>query len=125
VPAAPAAPAVKPVDPNTGKTPAITVSKDALVNFTNAVSHTADDVNGAQQDANIDIGFPGPGLAGIPVGSAHAGVRNAGIDQVKSTHVGLTTWVNALQKVTGNWQGAEQGTQDFINGINIIAPPSM
>jgi hypothetical protein len=69
--------------------------------------------------ANINVGYPGFGVAGAVGGlaSAHTEVRDAGAKQFMDGHTSLSKWVPNLNATAVNWQGAEDDSTTAVNGV--------
>jgi hypothetical protein len=75
--------------------------------------------NAHKAAANVNVGYPGFGVAGAAGGlaSAHTEVRDAGARQFLDGHTSLSKWVPNLKATATNWQGAEDDSTTKVNGI--------
>jgi hypothetical protein len=75
--------------------------------------------NAHKAAANVNVGYPGFGVAGAAGGlaGAHTEVRDAGAKQFLDGHTSLSKWVPNLKTTATNWQGAEDDSTTKVNGI--------
>jgi hypothetical protein len=77
-------------------------------------------MNKAQQDApNINVGFPGFGIAGKVVGlnSAATDVRDASATTFGDGHTALSKWTPKLSATATTWQNAELDSSNKVNKL--------